>query len=198
MPKFTGITNCQTQVLMTCTTRTSTALALYITSCVLASTNKITWCKNFPLVTWLTPSLFFNCSCQCGNHGNGRLKPVCDIGLILQSQAGFRCDGKCFGLLSFFFFLSRAECHPRGDQHAEQAHIWVWPLGKVEHTTVVFVDCDIFQLNFLPLPHPTWHQATSFVLYHELHSGSSWLLFVLYINHAFTNKQESPSVFFMQ
>ncbi len=75
---------------------------LYITSCVLTSINKITWCKHFPLVTWLTPSLFFNCSCQCGNHGNGRLKPVCDIGLILQSQAGFRCDGKHFGLLSFF------------------------------------------------------------------------------------------------
>lgn len=86
---------------------------LYITSCVLTSTNKITWCKNFPLVTWLTPSLFFNCYCQCGNHGNGRFKPVCDIGLILQSQAGFRYDGKCFGLL-LLSFLKWGSVPPEG------------------------------------------------------------------------------------
>jgi len=54
--------------------------------------------------------------------------------------------------------------------------------------TVVFVECDIFQLNFQPLPHPTWHQATSFVFYHELDSASSRLLFAFYINHAVTNK----------
>lgn len=61
-------------------------------------------------------------------------------------------------------------------------------MGRVEHMTVVFAECDIFQLNFLPLPHPAWHQATSFVLYHELDSASSRLLFAFYIHHAITNK----------
>lgn len=92
---------------------------LYITSCVLTSINKIT-CKNFPLVTWLSPSLFFNCSCQCGNHGNGRLKPVCDIGLILQSQAGFRCDGKHFGLL----FFQAGQGATRGETDMLSNHIF--------------------------------------------------------------------------
>lgn len=50
-----------------------------------------------------------------------RLKPVCDIGLILHSQAGFRCDRKRFGLLQFFWRIGAA-CHPREDSRAEQAH----------------------------------------------------------------------------